>query len=110
MKRTFLIGLLLCFLVCGAESQAQVKWSAPIQQYPSQWSSNTPPGPIYERNANSPAQPQPYAYPQPGPANPYAYNYQGNYDQQPENSNRGWFRRPKPGFSGNPFLHPPVFP
>jgi hypothetical protein len=108
MKITFLLGLLLCVLVCVSGAQAQVKWSAPMGQYPSQWSTGAPPGPIYEQDRNAPAQPN--SYPRPASATPYAYNYQGNYDQQPADNNRRWFPRPKPVFSGNPFLHPPMFP
>lgn len=103
--KTFLVAISIIILSCYSAS-AQVKWSAPLHQYPSQWSGTKQPDPIYESNHES----RDRVVPNPKPSASHAFNKQDlpDYAEEKEEK-RGFFLfRPRPGFSGNPFLHPPV--
>ncbi len=106
--RIVVLAVMFVFVVMSYSlTWAQVKWSAPVNTYPKQWSTGTPPPPFYER---APAgTPETEAPPAPGmqaaapPVDPSYYN-------QPADENHGLFRRLKPRFSGNPFIRPPMYP
>ncbi|HTY25370.1 MAG TPA: hypothetical protein VMC85_19720 [Desulfomonilaceae bacterium] len=67
---------------------AQVKWSAPINEYPNPWSPTAPP-PVYN----------PYGYYYPGYAGYGGYGGYGRYYQG------GYYGYPQGGYSGNPYYY-----
>ncbi len=106
MKRV-LVLVSAILLIAATVASAQVKWTAPLHQYPSQWSSSSPPPPFYEPSQAPSSRVNPR--PVPGYAQSDAY---GEAPMESQSEKRSWFGflRPRPGFAGNPFLHPPVLP
>jgi hypothetical protein len=102
MIRLILAGLIL-LAVCPVS--AQVRWSAPTDRYPNQWTPSSPPPPIYERNAGpNPRAPREYVhqYPNPEPASSRPALEEEKIGPDAEKRRAGLFSFPKP-FSGNPF-------
>jgi hypothetical protein len=80
LAATVLMGVVFLF----GPAVAQVKWSAPMNQYPNQWYPTTPP-PVYN----------PYGYYYPGYGyGTYGRQYQGVYGAYPQG-----------GYSGNPYYY-----
>jgi hypothetical protein len=79
----FLATVLVISFFTTVLAQGPIKWSAPPQQYPSQWSSAPAPS-NYSGNQ--------YGYQDP---NAYWYGYGGYQNWGP----------PQPGFSGNPYYY-----
>jgi len=73
------------FLCASASAQDPIKWSAPMNEYPSSWYPTAPPPPSYYN-------PYGYQYPGYGYGGYYGGNYQGA-NQQPQQR----------GYSGNPY-------
>jgi len=87
MKRSFgfvaIILIAALFICAPAWARDPVKWSAPMNEYPSSWYPTAPPPSYYNQYGNQ----YPYGY-----GGYYGGQYQGAY-QQPQQR----------GFSGNPY-------
>ncbi len=90
MKRTFgFVAIILIpalFICASAWARDPVKWSAPMNEYPSSWYPTAPPPSYYNQYGNQ------YPYGSYGYGGYYGGQYQGAY-QQPQQR----------GFSGNPY-------
>jgi hypothetical protein len=87
MARKFVLTALILIISAFVLSPvvAQVKWSAPMSEYPNQWYPTSPP-PVYN----------PYGYYHPG------YGYGGGYGRYYQG---GYGSFPQGGYSGNPYYY-----
>ncbi len=97
MKRSFgfvaVIVISTFFLCAAAQGRDPIKWSAPMNEYPSSWYPTAPPPSYY----NSYGYGYPYQY---GGYGAYGYGAYGGYSG---GQYQGDYQQQQRGFSGNPY-------